>query len=58
MRSTDEASRVVSALLDLRNVPLAEISVLNTTRYDQALARVLPDSPAARVAVAAFTSAI
>jgi hypothetical protein len=58
MRSTDEASRVVSALIDLRNVPLTEISALNTTLYDQALARVLPDSPVTPVAVAAFTSAI
>jgi hypothetical protein len=58
MRSTDEGSRVASALLDLRNVPLKEISILSTVGHDQVLGRVLPDSPAAPVPVAAFNSAI
>jgi FXSXX-COOH protein len=58
MRSTTEASRVTSTLLDLRNVPLTEISLPSMNGHDQALARVLPDSPTAPVPVAAFTSAI
>jgi FXSXX-COOH protein len=58
MRSTDEASIVASALLDLRNVPLTEISVPGTAGHGQVLGRVLPDSPVAPVPVAAFNSAI
>jgi FXSXX-COOH protein len=58
MRSTTEASTVSSALLDLRQVPLAEMPTLGTVT-DKALARVLPDDlSVARVRVAAFNSAI
>jgi FXSXX-COOH protein len=56
MRSTDEASGVSSAVVDVRELSLADI--LNTSSLDQAVARVLPDAPVARVAVAAFNSAI
>lgn len=56
MRSTDETSGVSSAVADVRDLSLADI--LNTRTLDQAVARVLPDSPVARVAVAAFNSAI
>jgi FXSXX-COOH protein len=56
MRSTDEAPRVASALLDLRNVPLTQISI--PPAADQALARVLRDSSVAAVPVTAFNSAI
>jgi FXSXX-COOH protein len=58
MRSTDEASRVASALLDLRKVPLTQILIPGTAGADQALARVLQDSAVATVPVAAFNSAI
>jgi FXSXX-COOH protein len=58
MRSTDEAPRVASALLDLRNVPLTEIAAPDTPGAAQALAHLLPDSPVAPVPVAAFNSAI
>jgi len=58
MRSTDEAPRVASALPDLRNLPLTQISMSSTAGVGQALARVLPDSPVAAVPVAAFNSAI
>jgi FXSXX-COOH protein len=58
MRSTDEAPRVTSALLDLRQVPLAEMPTLGMVTLDRALARVLPDSPVDPVPVAAFQSAI
>jgi FXSXX-COOH protein len=58
MRSTDEAPRVASALLDLRNVPLTQISAPGTAGTDRVLARVMPDSPVAPVPVAVFNSAI
>ncbi len=56
MRSTDEASRVASAVLDLRQVRLAE--VLTPVTLDKALQRVIPDNLTAQVPVAAFSSAI
>jgi hypothetical protein len=58
MRSTDEASRVASAVLDLRQVSLTQMSVPNAIWRDAALARILPDSPVDPVPVAAFQSAI
>jgi FXSXX-COOH protein len=58
MRSTDEAPIVLSALLDLRGVPLTEIGVPSTVGTAQALDRVLRDSPVAAVQVALFNSAI
>jgi FXSXX-COOH protein len=58
MRSTDAASRVVSSLPDLRNVPLTQIALPATAGTGAALARLMPDSPVAPVAVAAFNSAI
>lgn len=56
MRSTDEASRVASAVLDLRQVPLSEM--LTPVTLGQALQRVVPDTLTAPVPVAAFSSAI
>jgi hypothetical protein len=56
MRSTDEASRVASAVLDLRQVPLAEM--LTPVTLDKALQCVIPDALTAPVPVAAFSSAI
>jgi FXSXX-COOH protein len=58
MRSTDEASPVSSALLDLREVPLAEMPALKSLTRDNALQRVLPQAPMAPLTVAAFGSAI
>jgi hypothetical protein len=58
MRSTDDAARVASALPDFRNVPLTQISVPNAIWRDEALARVLPDSPVTPLPAAAFQSAI
>jgi|HubBroStandDraft_1064217.scaffolds.fasta_scaffold19639_2 FXSXX-COOH protein len=58
MRSTDEASGVSSTVADVRDLSLAGMLVLSPSTLDQAVARVLPDSPVARVAVAAFNSAI
>jgi FXSXX-COOH protein len=57
MRSTD-AVAVSSVLLDLRQVPLAEMPSLSTVSLADALRRVLPDSPLNPVPVAAFQSAI
>lgn len=58
MRSTDEASTVTSTLRDVREVPVTELLTLTPVAFDEALARVLPDSLADRVPVAAFNSAI
>jgi FXSXX-COOH protein len=57
MRSTDEASGVSSTVADVRDLSLADMLV-SPSMLDQAVARVLPDSPVARVGVAAFNSAI
>jgi hypothetical protein len=58
MRSTDEALTVPSAVFDFREVPLADMSALDTFTLDKALARVLADSSAIPVPVASFQSAI
>jgi FXSXX-COOH protein len=57
MRSTDEAA-LSSVLPDLRDVPLAQMPTLSTVSLEQALRRVLPDSPLNPVPVAAFQSAL
>jgi FXSXX-COOH protein len=54
MRSTNEAA-VLSAVPDIRAVPLPS---LGGATLDQALARILSDSSACPVPVAAFNSAI
>jgi FXSXX-COOH protein len=58
MTSIDAASPVSSTLPDLRSVRLAEMPTLSTVSLEQALRRVLPDSPLNPVPVAAFQSAI
>ena len=58
MRSSDEASGVSSVVVNMRDLSLADMLVLGGDTLDQAVARVLPDSPVARVSVAAFNSAI
>lgn len=58
MRSSDGVSGVSSAVVDVRDLSLADMLVLSTNTLGQTVARVLPDSPVARVAVAAFNSAI
>jgi FXSXX-COOH protein len=58
MGSTTEAPAVSSLLVDVRDVPLAEIPALSARTIDEALVRVLPESPVASVPVAAFNSAI
>jgi hypothetical protein len=56
MRSADGDSTISSALVDLRQVPLAEM--LTQATLDEMLQRVLPRSASALVLVAAFSSAI
>lgn len=58
MSSNDEARRVPSALLDVRDVPLSKMPSMASAGIDGALQRVLPISPAVPVPVAAFSSAI
>jgi FXSXX-COOH protein len=58
MRSTDAVSLVSSTLVDLRDVPLAQVPTLSLVALEEALVRVLPESPVAPVPVAAFQSAI
>jgi FXSXX-COOH protein len=55
---TDGTSRVSSTIVDVRDLSLAEMLVLKAETLDQVVARVLPDSPVAPVAVAAFNSAL
>jgi FXSXX-COOH protein len=54
---TDGTSRVSSAVVDVRDLSLADM-LLKMETIDQVVARVLPDSPVAPVAVAAFNSAL
>ena len=56
MRSTEEASGVASAVLDLRQMPLADM--LAPVTLDKALQRVIPGTLTSPVPVAAFSSAI
>jgi FXSXX-COOH protein len=58
MKSTDDATAVTSTLLDVREVPLAELPTLGKASLDSALQRILPESSATAVPVAAFSSAI
>jgi FXSXX-COOH protein len=58
MISTEIRPAVPSSLVDLRNVPLAEMPVLGTGLLGEAIERVLPESPTPPVPVAAFNSAI
>jgi hypothetical protein len=55
MNSTDEASKVLPEILDIRQVPLAE--VLTPVTLDQALQCVIPDIRNAPVPTAASNSA-
>jgi FXSXX-COOH protein len=55
---TDGTSRVSSAVVDVRDLSLTEMLTLKMETIDQVVARVLPDSPVAPVAVAAFNSAL
>jgi FXSXX-COOH protein len=48
----------VSAVPDLRNVPLAALSALRPVALERALGRVVPASGTDPVDVAAFSSAI
>jgi hypothetical protein len=48
----------VSAVPDLRAIPLAVITALTPVSLDTALQRVVPDTLIAPVAVAAFSSSI
>jgi FXSXX-COOH protein len=59
MIATDEIpSTLPSALVDLRNIPLAEVPALNASLLGQAIGRVVPDPSENPVPVAAFQSAI
>jgi FXSXX-COOH protein len=56
---TDEVRPAVSSsLVDLRDIPLAEMSALSSGLLDEAIDRVLPESPVPPVPVAAFQSTI
>jgi hypothetical protein len=56
MLSTEEASGVASAVLDLRQIPLADM--LAPVTVDKALQRIIPGTFTASVPVSAFSSAI
>lgn len=57
MISTEERPKsIASALVDLRDLPLAKIPDLNTAVLDEATRRILRETPS--VPVAAFNSAI
>lgn len=49
---------VSSSLIDLRGIPLDEMPVLDSGVIDEVIKRILPDTPVAQVASAAFQSAI
>jgi FXSXX-COOH protein len=49
---------LVSSLADIRDTPLADLAEMSPGVVDQAIRRVLPESPVAPVPVAAFQSAI
>jgi FXSXX-COOH protein len=49
---------VVSSLADIRDMPLDELTDMNAGIIDEAIERILPESPVAPVPVAAFQSAI
>ena len=49
---------VPSSLIDLRGIPLDEMPVLDSGVIDEVIKRILPETPVARVASAAFQSAI
>jgi FXSXX-COOH protein len=55
---TTDAPAFPSALADLRDVPLAEMAALGTGVLGRTIGRVLPDSSAEAVPVAAFQSSI
>ena len=57
MISTEERPEVVpSSIVDLKDLSLAQISDLHAGILDEAIKRILPESPS--VPVAAFNSAI
>jgi FXSXX-COOH protein len=56
--TTELRPAVTSSLADLRGVPLGEVAVLTEPAFDEAIMRILPESPVAPVPVAAFQSAI
>jgi FXSXX-COOH protein len=59
MIATDEIrSALPTALVDLRDVPLAEMPALSESLLRMALERVMPDTSAYSVPVSAFQSAI
>lgn len=59
MIATDEKrSEYPSELADLRQVPLADVQTLSDDVLDSALRRVVPNSLADQLPVAAFNSAI
>ncbi len=56
---TDEVQPALSSsLVDLHEIPLAEMPALSSRVLDEAIKRVLPNSSVAPVPVAAFQSAI
>jgi hypothetical protein len=55
--TTEPPSTVTSSLVDLRAMPLDEMSGLSAEMVDAALKRILPEPPEASVG-AAFQSAI
>ena len=49
---------LVSSLADIRDTPLADLAEMSPGVVDEAIRRILPESPVAPVPVAAFQSAI
>jgi FXSXX-COOH protein len=49
---------LVSSLADIRDTPLADLAEMSRGVVDEAIRRILPESPVAPVPVAAFQSAI
>jgi FXSXX-COOH protein len=49
---------LVSSLADIRDTPLADLAEMSPGVVDEAIRRVLPESPVAPLPVAAFQSAI
>jgi len=59
LSTTELRPAVPSSLVDLRDMPLSEISGLEAPAVDEVIMRILPEgSPVAPVPVAAFQSAI
>ena len=55
--TVDERSTALSSLVDFREMSLAEMAASDSVQLE-IVGRIIPETPIARVAVAAFNSAI